>query len=97
MGSLNIKTPEAHQLARELAELTGESMAVATTEALRERRDRILRGRKGVAEELLEIGRRFSAGLPPEMKDGDPTDFLYDEYGLPVGNRYLGDNRDPVE
>ena len=86
MGSLNIKTPEAHQLAKELAELTGESMATATTEALRERRDRILRSRRGVAEKLLEIGRQSAARIPPELKEGDPTDFLYDEDGLPVGN-----------
>lgn len=86
MGSLNIKTPEAHQLAKELAELTGESMATATTEALRERRDRILRSRRGVAEKLLEIGRQSAARIPPELKEGDPTDFLYDEDGLPVGS-----------
>ncbi len=86
MGSLNIKTPEAHQLAKELAELTGESMAKATTEALRERRDRIVRERKGIADQLLEIGRQTAARIPPELKEGDPTDFLYDEDGLPIGN-----------
>ena len=97
MGSLNIKTPEAHQLAKELAELTGESMATATTEALRERRDRILRDRKGVAEELLEIARECRAAMPEDMLTGDPTEFLYDEWGLPdgVGARYLRDHGDP--
>jgi antitoxin VapB len=35
--SLNIKNPEAYRLAQELAELTGESMTTAVTEALRER------------------------------------------------------------
>ena len=34
---LSIKNEEAHRLAQELAALTGESMAVAVTEALRER------------------------------------------------------------
>jgi len=39
--SLNIKNEEAHRLARELAALTGESMTVAVTEALRERIERV--------------------------------------------------------
>ncbi len=41
--SLNIKNPEAHHLAQELAEITRESMATAVTEALRERLARIKR------------------------------------------------------
>ena len=35
--SLNIKDPEAHQLAQDLAAATGETMTRAVTEALRER------------------------------------------------------------
>ena len=38
--SLNIKNEETHQLARELAALTGESMTGAITVALRERLER---------------------------------------------------------
>ena len=41
--SLNIKNPEAHKLARELAECTGESLTEAVTLALRERLERIQR------------------------------------------------------
>ena len=33
--TLNIKDPEAHELARKLAERTGETMTRAVTEALR--------------------------------------------------------------
>lgn len=97
MTDLNIKIPEAHELARELSELTGESMARATTEALRERRDRLAGRRQAKVERLLEIGRRFRAGLPPDMLTGDPTQDLYDEWGAPVGNRYIGDSGDSVE
>ena len=43
--SLNIKSPEAHQLAAELARLTGESMTKAVTEAIRERLERKQRDR----------------------------------------------------
>lgn len=35
--TLNIKDPEAHKLARKLADRTGETMTRAVTEALRER------------------------------------------------------------
>ena len=43
--SLNIKNEETHQLARELAALTGESMTGAITVALRERLERERRER----------------------------------------------------
>ena len=44
---LNIKNPETHRLAEELAKLTGESMTAAVTTAVRER----LRGHAQVASE----------------------------------------------
>ena len=43
--SLNIKNEEAHQLARELVQLTGETMTGAVTVALRERLERERRER----------------------------------------------------
>ena len=39
--SLNIKNDTAHRYAQELANLTGESMTQAVTEALRERLERL--------------------------------------------------------
>jgi antitoxin VapB len=44
--SLNVKNKEAHRLAEELAKLTGESMAMAVTVALRERLDRVRQQRR---------------------------------------------------
>jgi len=41
--SLNIKNEETHRMARELARLTGESMAAAVNEAVRERLERVRR------------------------------------------------------
>ena len=38
---MNIKNPEAHQLAREVAALTGESVTGAVTESPRERLERL--------------------------------------------------------
>ena len=39
---MNIKNPEARQLARELSEITGESVTEAVTTALRERLEEIV-------------------------------------------------------
>ncbi len=81
--TLHIKDPEAHKLARKIAEQTGETMTRAVTEALRERLSRLNNSRKSkiTAEDLLAIGRRCAATLK-----GNPVDhaaLLYDENGLP--------------
>jgi len=81
--TLNIKDPEAHELARQLAAQTGETLTRAVTEALRERLARVSRTRRvdSMAKDLLAIGRRFAAN-----SKGSPVDhatLLYDEQGLP--------------
>ena len=81
--SLNIKNPEAHRLAGELARLTGESLTQAVTEAIRERleRERRRRHADALSAELLEIGRRCAAHV---RRDTRPHgEFLYDQRGLP--------------
>jgi len=50
--SLNIKSEQAHRLARELAQLTGESMTAAVEKAVEERLERV----RGKSKE--GIGRR---------------------------------------
>lgn len=82
--SLNIKNNEAHKLAQELAALTGESMATAVTESVRERLNRI-RKQKGVhlADRLLSIGKSCAAHLNEPFRTIDHSDLLYDENGLP--------------
>jgi antitoxin VapB len=81
--TLNIKDPEAHELARKLAERTGETMTRAVTEALRERLARLTRAEKQgtAADDLLAIGRRCAATL--KGKPVDHGSLLYDERGLP--------------
>ena len=81
-SQLNIKNPETRRLADELSALTGESVTDAVTEALRERlaRKKTARGKEGVAEKLMEIGRRWAA--TPELDHRHPDDILYDENGL---------------
>jgi antitoxin VapB len=81
--SLNIKDPEAHELARKIAQRTGETMTRAVTEALRERLARLNRAQKpeATADDLLAIGRRCAATL--KGKPVDHGSLLYDERGLP--------------
>jgi antitoxin VapB len=81
--SLNIKDPEAHELARKLAERTGETMTRAVTEALRERLARVSRARRSenATEDFLAIGRRCAETL--KSTPVDHGTLLYDSRGLP--------------
>ena len=82
--ALNIRNPEAEQLAEAVAQLTGETKTQAVTRALRDRLDRLRRERSGrrLADELDEIGRQC-AQLP--VRDTRTPDQIlgYDENGLP--------------
>ncbi|HZW78846.1 MAG TPA: type II toxin-antitoxin system VapB family antitoxin [Candidatus Deferrimicrobiaceae bacterium] len=82
--SLNIKDEEAHRMARQLARLTGESMTVAVSQAVRERLERVRgKAKMGVAERLLKIGKDCAAHLREPYKSIDHGELLYDEKGLP--------------
>ncbi len=82
--SLNIKNPEAHRLAQELAALTGESMTAAVTKALRERVDRLRQERgERLADRLLTIGRDCASHLKEPFRSMDHGELLYGEDGLP--------------
>ena len=80
--SLNIKDPDAHRLAQEIARATGETMTRAVTEALRERLSRLeRRNARASVEELLAIaGRAASHVSRPYV---DHAELLYDGQGLP--------------
>jgi antitoxin VapB len=79
---LNIKNPETYRLAQELAELTGESMTTAVTEALRER---LARARdKGLVERLTTISKDCAVHLNAPGHKMMQIDDLYDENGLPA-------------
>jgi len=79
---LNIKNDEAHELARQLAARTGESMTAAVTEALRERLARVEREKSDRFKRARAIAKdcaRHLKAAGPMMKIED----LYDENGLP--------------
>ena len=80
--SLNIKDPEAHRLAQQIARATGETMTRVVTEALRERLSRLeRRSARASVEELLAIAER--AALHVKRPYVDHAELLYDEHGLP--------------
>lgn len=81
--ALNIKNEESVELARELAELTGESVTAAVTIAVRERIERISRERADRVKRILRLASEFARDLPEEYKHVDHGDLLYDEFGLP--------------
>ncbi len=81
---LNIKNAETHKLVQELAELTGESMTAAVTEAVRERLFRVRRDKgTGLVEKLMEIAADTGPRFKEPYKSVDHGDLLYDELGLP--------------
>ena len=83
--SLNVKNEETHQLTRELAQLTGETMTGAITVALRKELDRERRERSVEAriQKLRAIRKRCRSLLKDGPSAVEHGDFLYDENGLP--------------
>lgn len=82
--SMNIKSPEAHRLAREVAAATGETLTAAVTEALRERLERLhADDATTLAARLVDIGRRCAERLPESVRTLDHAELLYDDSGLP--------------
>ena len=80
--ALTIKNEETCRLARELAELTGETMIGAITVALRERLER----QREITERLKRM-RAISKRTAKMLREAGPPidhgEFLYDEHGLP--------------
>lgn len=80
--SLNIKDPEAHRLAQEIAKETGESLTKVVIDSLRERQEKLnYKRRKPTVEEILASAAQLRAHLKGPAPDHG--EMLYDEYGLP--------------
>jgi antitoxin VapB len=82
--ALSIKDPETEQLARRLAQLTGETITTATKRAIEERLRRLggQTRKDALLEDMAEIRRRWSE--MPVADDRTPEEILgYDEHGLP--------------
>lgn len=80
--ALSIKNEEADRLARELAELTGESLTEAIVVALRERLAN-KRRRPGVEQRLRRLVAEVRAY--PVKSEDEPDQLIgYDQRGLPA-------------
>ena len=79
MATMNIKDPEVHRLAHELATKRHTSATGAVRDALREALQREEHSREGLSDWLMEIGRRSATRPEPFLTDED----LYDDHGLP--------------
>jgi antitoxin VapB len=82
---ISIKNAATEQLARRVADMTGESITDAIGVALSERYTRLQQARQGrsLAEELLEIGLRCSQ-LPKVSHLSDDEILGFDEFGVPT-------------
>lgn len=85
--SINIKNEETARLARDLANVTGESITKAVTTALREKLDRVSLGGQGLVldrvKEMRRISKDASARWIEPFRSSEHGDILYDESGLP--------------
>lgn len=79
MPGMNIKDPAVRELAIKLAKRRHTTLTDAVRQSLTEALERDEQSREGMAERLLEIGRRAAAKPGIWLTDDD----LYDENGLP--------------
>lgn len=87
--ALNIRDPEAHRLAQEVAKRTGETLTRAVIVSLEERLQKVSEQGKRSEEEkqarirrMKELAAKFQA--LPVLDERPPDEILgYDEHGLP--------------
>ena len=87
--ALNIENAVTQQLARELAELTGETVTTAVTVAVRERLDRLRAGSHTAtpeerAAQVIALADDLAPRLNGEFAVRDHGVLLYDDRGLPA-------------
>ena len=82
---LNIKNERVSMLAVQLAAETGTSITEAVGQALDARLVQLhsRKHRAGLAERLMEIGRKCASEAPADWLERDFDKELYDEQGLP--------------
>ncbi len=83
--ALNIKNPEVHKLAAELARLRKVSVTEAVKDAVRHelKREKDRHKRTNIAHELVEIGKRCAAHVSGPVSSAEHGTLLYDDKGLP--------------
>ena len=96
--SLNIKNQETCRLARELANLTGETMTGAITVALEERLEREMHERSVEARlrEMRAIADRCAKLLRDGRRRSITAIFYMTNVGCPSDRRHVGGHDNPV-
>lgn len=79
--AMNIKNPETHRLAQELAAKMGTSITEAITQAVREKLWEFERDQR--TKRALATARDAATRMPDEFKKLSLDEELYDEFGLP--------------
>lgn len=79
--ALRVDSEEADRLARQLSAITGESLTVAVTLALRERLERVNRPQDPARREALRAIRQRAAQLPQLDRRSDAEILGQDEAG----------------
>ena len=81
--ALSIKNREAERLARELADVTGQTITEAVISAMREQlaRKRASVSARALMESLRDVHERVAR--IPVLDNRSPEEMLYDEHGLP--------------
>ena len=84
--ALNIKNQETCDLARELAELTDDTMTGAITTVLRDRVEQIKRerDREQLLRDVLAIGERCAAKMGSGPSYEEIIESMYGKYGEPI-------------
>ena len=84
--ALNIKNQETCDLARELADLTDDTITGAITNVLRERVEQIKRerDREAILRDVRAIRDRFTEKLKVGPSVDEIIEGMYDEFGEPI-------------
>lgn len=80
--ALNIKNPETHRLAQELAKKMGQSLSEAVTDAIREKLVKV-DASKDRRTQLVIFIEESEDSLTPRQRKDDLFAELYNEEGLP--------------
>lgn len=83
--TLNIKNPDVHTLATELARLRQVSVTKAVLDAVRNElaREQSQRRKEKLGAQLIEIGNRCASRMKGRVASSDHAALLYDQRGLP--------------
>ncbi len=84
--ALNIKNQETCDLAREVAEMTDDTMTGAITIALKKHRDQLKRerDRETLLRDVRAIAKRCAAKMGPGPSQEEIIESMYGEYGEPI-------------